>query len=129
MEYLAKMGEIQNCILGFLDEEGEETEQRFRDLESLLISKTNQLDKYDLKSVLYLISKITKTHYRSSVFFDKTKEIITILKDQIKQTFSNSDIFHIFKNNKLVLLILFNEGILLMDENILNFIQKKKKFS
>ncbi|KAK8896214.1 hypothetical protein M9Y10_014109 [Tritrichomonas musculus] len=122
------MGKIQKCILGFLDEEGEETEQRFRDLESLLISKTNQLDKYDLKSVLYLISKITKNHYRSSVFFDKTKEIITILKDQIKQTFSNSDIFHIFKNNKLVLLILFNEGILLMDENILNFIQKKKNF-
>lgn len=49
-------------------------------------------------------------------------------KEQIKQTLSNQKLFHIFKKNKRMLLLLFENGLLIKDEEIKNILSKESNF-
>ncbi|KAK8835164.1 hypothetical protein M9Y10_018335 [Tritrichomonas musculus] len=123
MEYLKKMKAIQDSILEYLDNE-DNNEQYFDDLRSLLNFQQSQFDIHELKSILCLISNISKYHHRKSFFFDKIKQIILLLKKEVKQAFSNADIFNIFKDSNRVLLLLFDEDILTLDSNLSTTIDK-----
>ncbi|KAK8896774.1 hypothetical protein M9Y10_014691 [Tritrichomonas musculus] len=112
MEYLEKMKTIQNAILEYLDDE---REQIFDELSSLL---NDQKDIHELKSILYLISKICQNHHHGPFFFNKIKTILNILKMEVNQCFSNIEIFNIFKSNKRILLLLIDESILTVDSVI-----------
>ena len=114
MTFCLKMRSIQDLILEYLDNE-EENNQNFSDLVALLTHQENITDVKDLKPILFLISKITKNHHRSSFFFEKIKKIINFLKNPIKQLFSNSDIFNIFKKNRRILLLLIELEIIKVD--------------
>ena len=117
------MKAIQDSILEYLDNE-DNNEQYFDDLRSLLNFQQSQFDIHELKSILCLISNISKYHHRKSFFFDKIKQIILLLKKEIKQAFSNADIFNIFKDSNRVLLLLFDENILTLDSNLSTTIDK-----
>ena len=65
MEYLEKMKTIQNAILEYLDDE---REQILDELSSLL---NDQKDIHELKSILYLISKICQNHHHGLSFLTK----------------------------------------------------------
>ena len=80
----------------------------------------------DLKELLHLISKISNNHYRYPNFFDKIEQILSIFESKIKQTFSNFKIFKQFKNNKRILLSLFEKKIIIPDIKITQYILKKK---
>ncbi|KAK8860607.1 hypothetical protein M9Y10_012272 [Tritrichomonas musculus] len=121
------MKAVHNFILVFLDNEDEE-KQNLDDFYELLNFQQNQLDIQELKSILYLISKINKNHNRKPFFFDKIKKLILILKNEIKQSLSNNEIYTIFKKNKLILLYLIDEGILVFDSNISNKISRYKDY-
>ena len=115
MEYLEKMKTIQNAILEYLDDE---REQILDELSLLLKDQKNRQDIHELKTILYLISKIFQNYHRGPLFFDKIKTILNILKTEINQKFSNIEIFNIFKSNKRMLLLLIDEGILTVDNVI-----------
>lgn len=70
------------------------------------------------KDFLKLLSAIINNYHRSPVFLDRITEIIIYLKDEIKKAFSNHDIFKIFKNNKIALLILIKENVITMNKYI-----------
>ena len=127
MEYLKKMKTIQNTMLEFLDDE-EENQELFDDLSKLLNFQQEFPDINELKKILYLIYGISRDHQRKPFFFDKIKKIILLLKNEIKQTFSNAQIFRLFINNKAILLILIDESILTLDSNILQEIKYEEKF-
>ena len=64
---------------------------------------------------MYLISKIFKNHYRSNdskCFINKIERIINNYKKKMLLHFSNFEIFQIFKENKRILLFLFEEQII-----------------
>ena len=127
MEYLNRMKAVQTLILEFLDNE-EEDKAKFDELTKLLNFQQTQPDTQELKSILHLTSKIAENHYRNPLFFDKIKKIITYLKKEIKQTFSNIEIYNFYKKNKLILLFLIDEGIIIFDNNILEKIGENKNF-
>lgn len=127
MDYMKRMREIQDQILEFLDDI-ESDQQKFDRLSTLLISIKTKNDKYELKSLLYLISKITKNHFRCPAFFDRIKKIINIFQEEIKQTFSNVEIFDIFTNNKLLLLLLIENEIITLDQDIISKISEKEDY-
>ena len=127
MEYLKKMKEIQNEILVFLDNEEEEG-KNFDDLSKLLNIQPKHHDIHELESILNLISKIANNHHRGPFFFDKIEKLISLVKDEIKQTFSNVEIFNFFKDNKRILLLLINEDILTIDSTILAKIHNFKNY-
>ena len=126
MEYLTRMKTIQDNILGFLD--AEEDQCFFDDLSKLLSTQQNQTDKHELKSILYLISKISDNHHRTPFFFEKIKRIFNLLKNDIVQLFSNIEIFNIFQNNKRILLLLIDENIITFDHDISTRIDKYKNY-
>ena len=82
-------------------------------------------DPIEFKAFIHLLSKITKNHQSCQQFFGRIEQIFDCLKTDIKQTFSDLEIFHIFKNNKRILLLLFQKQILIPDDTIINFIKTK----
>ena len=126
-EYLNKMKVIQESILNFL-EEGAKSE------ENLLIfkDKYNNLkisdSKYDILTLLHLISEIGNNCHRFPNFFDKIEKILQFFKEDIKKYFPNSKIFNIFKSNKRILLFLIEQQIIIIDEYIVKEITKTDKY-
>lgn len=116
-EYLEKMRGIQKDLLGYLDNE-ENIEEAFINLINIFDSHKIKENRHELKSILRLILKITKNHYRYPNFFSKIEKIINYLKDEIKKIFSNFEIFMIFKTSKRILLFLLKENIMSIDTNI-----------
>ena len=62
--------------------------------------------------------KISNNYHRKINFFEKITRILKLFKENIINYFSNSEIFNIFKENRILLLYLINEGILIFDNNI-----------
>ena len=72
--------------------------------------------------MLKLISHIADNHIRNFYFNLKIERILQLL--EINKYLSNRQIFDIFKNNKQILLFLFKEKILIIDEYIANQMNK-----
>ncbi|KAK8843071.1 hypothetical protein M9Y10_025262 [Tritrichomonas musculus] len=90
------------------------------------ISNTSE----DFFILLKMISYKINSYKPNSKILSKFENLIILFKKEIKQTFSNLEIFNIFKNNKLVLLYLKKNDIIKIDESVFNFIEKNmKKYS
>ena len=118
MEYLNKMKTVHNLILEYLDNEEDNT--KFGELVNLLNFQNPQSCTIELNSVLH--------HHRNPLFFDKIKKIIFHFKKEIIQTFSNIEIYNIFKNNKLILLFLIDEAIMTFNSELIPKIGENKSF-
>lgn len=124
-EALMHMKEIQNSILEFIENQGN-IQESFQNLVSFFNNQKIKDNKYDLLSVLHLLTNIAKNHYHVISFFDKIDEILKFFKDDIKKFFTNFEIFNIFKINKRVLLFLIKEKIITINEYIVKkFVTEK----
>ena len=68
--YKSYMINIQNNILQYLDWEND-TEEKFQKINSLFRSNDFEKNTYELKSILYFISNISRNHHREQYFFEK----------------------------------------------------------
>ena len=83
-------------------------------------------DANNFKLFLQLISDVVKNHNRSNNFLNRIYKIIFSMKDKIKKTFSNIDLFNIFKNSKIILLFLIEKNIITMNKTIAEIMMKEK---
>ncbi|KAK8841958.1 hypothetical protein M9Y10_026914 [Tritrichomonas musculus] len=121
--YIDKMKKIHKMILKYI-KEGSET-----NLQSLSNEIENEKiinDKNEFKSFLHLICKISNNHYKSQSFHAKIEQILSFYRNQILNFFTNIEIFNIFKNNKRILLFLFDEKIIIFDQSIFQKVSNKK---
>ena len=89
-------------------------------------SKLNDQEKSNkLIEIIKIISQILN-HHRTTNFFIKIEQILSHFKENIKKTFSNSEIFNLFRHNKRILLFLFKEKILTINESIAFWLSSKK---
>lgn len=116
-KYFEKNKEIQRNLLQFIDKEKDEQEDNNQFIKYFEDSAFCQ-DRHEFKTLLYLILKISNNYRRTPLFFQRIEQILLLIKDKIKQTFSNEEIFNIFKSNKRILLFLFKEQILIPDSSI-----------
>ncbi|KAK8840975.1 hypothetical protein M9Y10_027811 [Tritrichomonas musculus] len=116
-EYSQKMKEIQELILNFLDNDDDQ-EAQYNNLIKLINDQKIPSDKQGLRTILHLISKICDNYHRSKHFFNKIEKVIKNYQNEIKNNFSNYEIFNIFKNNKRILLFLFEEKIVIPDKSL-----------
>lgn len=114
-DYFEKFKDIYDNFLGIF-EENSDIDNFIQLISDPLILES----KYALKELFYIVSKVTNQHFRPPNLYDKIDSILVFLKPQIEQNFSNLEIFHIFKYNKLLLLSLINNKILSIDQNIFN---------
>lgn len=92
---------------------------------SLLLKDIFNQEKEELEEFLKIICSITNNHRRYHNLYQKAEEILFHYSVQIKQTFTNQEIFQIFKNNKRILLFLFQQKIVIPDQSIFHFITEK----
>ena len=121
---IEEMKNIQNMFLDFI--ENSENMQNGCILTNYkYFENLNTQEKCNkLIEIIYLISKIIDNHHRTTDFFAKIEQILFHFKNDIKQNLSNSDLFNIFCHNKRILLFLFKEGILTIDESIAFWLSK-----
>lgn len=122
-DYLNNMKDTQKTIGNFLEDEEDNGIEYLN--KKVDLSKFQE-NKHEFKVFLRFISKISQNHNRSKHFLLKVSYIIKLLKENMIQTFSNFEIFDIFKSNKQILLILFNEKILYPDQYISSVITNNK---
>ena len=120
-DYFQKMKSIQELLLEFLENEDSQ-EANFQNLIKKIDDLKIKESKYDLKILLHMISKIANYHK----YLSKIEQILKAIAKEIKQSFSNLDIFNIFKDDKLILLFLLNEKIIIPDKTISNIISNGK---
>ena len=116
-EYFIKMKQIQENILGFLDD-NDELKNNYDKLKKYFSNPKIIGCKNDLKIILRLISKISENHHRINCFYSKIKQILQIFRDLISKNFTNLEIFNIFKGSKQIILFLLEEKIIIPDKSI-----------
>ena len=109
---------LYNDVLEFLD--GKEENDIITIFEKY-ITKNND----GFEELLHLILKISKYHHRNSNFRAKITEIILFLSKELKERYSNFEIFNFFKHDKQILLILFENGIITSDSSIVNIVSNE----
>ncbi|KAK8847022.1 hypothetical protein M9Y10_019597 [Tritrichomonas musculus] len=124
-DFIEKMKKIEENLLLFLDKEGND-ESELTKLIQILDDQKIRENKYDLKAMLHLISRISDNYHRTRPFFGKIERILKNFESNIKNFFTNFEIFNIFKKNKRILLFLFEEKILIPDDSIAHIITSVK---
>ena len=69
-----------------------------------------------------MIVKVCDYHKRNPSFFTKIIKILELFKNDLKNNFTNLAIFKIFESNKRILLFLFEQGIIKMDDPIVSIL-------
>ena len=117
-EYFRPKKELYNLLIDFIDDD--ESMNLFDDFQKLKIQ-----DKDELRILLNMLSNISSNHRRSPEVTNKIEKIILNYEPQIKENFSNSEIFEIFKNNNLTLLFLLSKKFWSFDDEIIKMIEEK----
>ena len=126
-EYITQMKKIDESILQFLENDTK-SDINFNNLCQILEEYNIKEDKCKLKEFLRLLSHIANNHHHTNNFFDKTKQIIALYLEDIKRHFAESEIFQIFCKNKMILLFLFENKILIPDIKMLKIIINNDRY-
>ena len=120
--YLNRMKEIQINLLKYLEKDDDI--KNYDNLINLIIAHKLFENKYEFKSILYLLLHISNNHYRGPNFFNKIFKIISFISETIKKYFTNFEIFNIFQSNNRIILFLIEEKIIIIDNYIASIIKK-----
>ncbi|KAK8864800.1 hypothetical protein M9Y10_010325 [Tritrichomonas musculus] len=104
--YIEGEKKLYDNLLTFLENSDSET----NDLKHLFQINNNYQDECErehFKQYLQLITNFANNHNRQENLLHKIFQILQYHINEIKQTFSNSELFNIFESNKLILLFLF----------------------
>ena len=126
--YINQKKRLYELLLKYT-ENGDETNDTYYQnlIQDIADSKIPENQK-ELKEFLFMLSKISKNHHRYTDFFTKIEKILLFLKDKIKQTFSNMELYKLFKNNKQIILFLLQNNIIACDKPICEKIIEKGDF-
>lgn len=124
-EYRQKLIDIREKILDYIRDENN-YEDRITEINDFLDQNITKTNRSELNDFLHLIHQLSNKHQRSPDFFSKIERMIIHFKNDIKQTFSNTEIFRTFENNKRLLLFLIKENIIVVDKYIAEVMTKDK---
>ena len=124
-DLLKKLNEFSQLVLNILDNNSG-SEELFQNLTHFIDDHNIRQEKSDLKLILHTISNISNNHYRTSNFFSKIERILQLFSNEIKNFYTNFEIFSIFKENKRILLFLFEEKIITPDKKIFQVITSEE---
>lgn len=125
-QFLEKKRELQLALLNFLDNH-QNQDKNFDILLQLFNTHKIRSIQPELYTFLCLISNISTNHHRGSNFFSKIEKILFSLEKEIKQSFSKSKIFSIFRENIEIVLFLIENKILTANQELANFYKEEKR--
>ena len=124
-EYFIYMKEVNDKIIDFLVNEDSDNDG-FQELIKDIKDHKLPDNQASFKSLLYLILNIANNHHRGLNFLDKIFQILGYFQQEIKDYFSNDEIFLIFESNKRILLFLIEEKIMTINEGIVYKLKSPK---
>lgn len=116
-KYLDWKKELYQSLISFL-ENPNSNEKDFQNLIEIIGIQNHKEDREEFENFLKLIANISSNHHYDKLFFEKIFQIIIHYIPQIKQIFSNFEIYCIFEENLKVLLFLFESKIISIDDQI-----------
>lgn len=125
-KYICSKNKLYHNLIGFLETETENYVSN-QELFNIIEEQNIQENKSDFQEFLYLLLKISDNHQRGSLFFNKIEKILLFLKSNIKQTFSNFELFKIFIHNKKIVLLLLVNKMLFIDQQIVDLMLEDKE--
>ena len=125
-EYVDEKNKFYGFVLNYL-EKIDSNEDDFNELIQIIDEKQYEKNQEEFELFLHFLSYIFKNHHRDELFNKKIFQIIQYYKDQIKQTFLNYQIYDIFKNDKLILLFMFENDIINFDYDIYRLVINKNE--
>ncbi|KAK8881399.1 hypothetical protein M9Y10_004135 [Tritrichomonas musculus] len=123
-DYVKEKKDLRKLVLHIIEDENGSINLN-QIFDNILIKQKIREKPEELRLLLYLINKISKNHHRNPHFFNQIEKILLYLEKEIKQTFSNYDLFCFFKSNKRVLLFLLTKKIITIDKTIFSFLYDK----
>lgn len=107
----------------------DDDDKGFQNLQNYLDTQRYEGNKPELEHFLHLILIISMNHFRCPNFFQKIEKILTISSKYYKPTFSDEELFYIFKESKPILLFLLKTNIIVINEiifkNLLSYSEPK----
>ena len=125
--YIDSKKKLYNAIMKLLWDSGEMREQNFLELFKNISYLHIEKDREEMPQFLITIKSISDQHHRDANFIQSIEEILQHYKEQIKQTLSNDEIFHIFEDNKLLVLFLLKNGTISISESIYDYMVCKNE--
>ena len=116
-QYVAKIKDLYAMLHSFLEDTNDE-ELKFEELINLIYQQEYCSHKEEFEYFLIILSRISDNHHRNIDFIKKIKQILNCFSAKINHIFSNYEIYNIFKNNKIILLYLFDSKIIQIDKEI-----------
>ena len=117
-KYINQKKDLYFLLFKFIENKSDATND-FQILISALKKQKIDENKDELIEFLYLLLKISSNFQRKNCLYDKIEEILLHFESEIKHTFSNSELFDIFKNEKKILLFLFEKEFITMHPSFL----------
>ena len=114
--YFDQKKELYDSLLQFL--EGNKFEDDFCNLQDIVAKQGIVKEKEEFTHFLYLLLHLYDNHHRTAVFIHKIEQILLNYKDYINKTYSNTEIYNIFKSNNLIILFLLENQIIFIDQSI-----------
>ena len=84
----------------------ENTENNIQSLIDIIDNHLESGKEENFEHFLCLLTYITNNYHRNNSFIQKITQILKYYQEKIKSSFSNYEIFDIFKGNKIILLYL-----------------------
>ncbi|KAK8839459.1 hypothetical protein M9Y10_031814 [Tritrichomonas musculus] len=123
-KYIDEKKELYRILMKYI-EKLDQYEDDFQNLIKILNNYKLAENSEEMEKFLQLITNIADNHHRGVNFILKIKKILLSIQCDIKQTLPNLHIYEIFQNNKVLLLFLLENNILILDEIIYNDISVK----
>ncbi|KAK8880690.1 hypothetical protein M9Y10_003375 [Tritrichomonas musculus] len=120
-KYIEEKKKSYNSLIEFLDN-SEENDNDLQILEDALTTDEKEGNREEMYLFLETINSISTNHRRNPNFINKIVKILKKFEDRIKQSFSNIEIFNIFKNNKYILYFLIKNGLITFSEQVYQMI-------
>ena len=116
-EYLKEKKEIYDILLKFLNCEGDE-EYNVQNLFDILQKQNILKSKVEMTNFFRLLVKISNNYHRSPEFLQKIKQILQNFIGFMKNSYTHTELFNIFKSNKPITLFLIKNQIIDINKEI-----------
>ena len=120
------MKELQKLLICYIDNPVD-YDLDFANLVNFIKNEKVNENLEEQKEFFHILLKIANNHSRQHNFRSKIENLLLYYSEEIKQHFSATEIFDIFKNNQLLIHLLIANKIITVDKSIANLIIEKSE--
>lgn len=116
-EYVQQKQKLQNHLFTYIDSEDDSGDE-YKNLIKMIDEQHIRQNKKELKEFLLLLNSVSNNYHRTPTFSQRFEQLYKVLSDDIKNHFTNEEIYDLFNDNKLSLYLLTHTNAFTIDSTI-----------